>query len=95
MKKDLNSVSSDLALRVGTLQDVVRSILEGYRKRDDTEVYGLWMTKEDSWEEEQEEAKVKELIDNEDKEFKLFADEKYLVDEYVLLNRRHASHGFC
>lgn len=81
LKKDLESIGSGLVIRVGTLHDAVASILEGYRNRNDVEVQGVWMTSEEGWEELYEERYVKQLIDRDGKEFKLWKDEKYFVDE--------------
>ena len=81
LKKDLEAVGSGLEIRVGLLQDVVRSLLDGFRDRDDSEVHGVWMTSEEGWEELQEEKAVKKIVEGEDKEFKLWKDEKYYVDE--------------
>ena len=81
LKKDLESIGSGLAIRVGSLQDAVKSILDGYRNRNDVEVHGLWMTSEEGWEELYEEKLVKQLIEREEKEFQLWKDEKYFVDE--------------
>lgn len=81
LKKDLQSVGSDLELRVGTVPDVVRSIVEGFRESLDVQMHGLWMTSEDGWEEIQEEMLLKKIMDREDKEFKPWTDEKYFVDE--------------
>ena len=81
LKKDLESIGSGLSIRVGTLHDVVKSILDGYRNRNDVEVHGLWMTSEEGWEEMYQEKYVKELLEQEQKEFQLWKDEKYFVDE--------------
>lgn len=81
LKKDLESVGSGLAIRVGTFYDAVKSILDGYRGRDDVDVHGLWMTAEEGWEELYEEKYVKELLDQEEKAFYLWKDEKYFIDE--------------
>ena len=83
LKKDLQGAGNGLEIRVGSVQDAVRSILDGFRSRDDVEVHGLWMTREEGWEEQQEEMHVKNLMDEEDKEFKLWGDEKYFIDESV------------
>lgn len=81
LKKDLESIGSGLAIRVGTLGDAVKSILDGYRERDDVQVHGVWMTREDGWEEKYEEKYVKQVIDESGAEFQLWQDEKYFVDE--------------
>lgn len=81
LKKDLESVGSGLEIRVGMVHDAVKAILDTYRDRDDVEVHGLWMTEEEGWEEKQEEEKVRHVLEQEDKEFRLWTDEKYLIDE--------------
>ena len=81
LKKDLESVGSGLEIRVGSVKEVVRSMLEAYRAREDVEVHGVWMTGEEGWEELQEEKGVKRLLQTEDKDFQLWKDEKYFVDE--------------
>ena len=83
LKRDLESVGSGLIVRVGTVRDAVKSILDGYRNQNDVEVSGLWMTSEEGWEELYQERYVKQLIKEEGKEFKIWADEKYFVDEYA------------
>ncbi|KAI7359570.1 cryptochrome [Hortaea werneckii] len=80
LKTDLEGIGSGLAIRVGETKDVVKSLLDGYRERSDAEVHGLWMTSEEGWEEIEEERHVKDLVQNENKEFKLWTDEKYYVD---------------
>ena len=82
LKKDLESVGSGLEIRVGAVSDVVRSILDGFRNQSDVELHGLWMTSEEGWEEIREEKQVRQLVEQEGKEFKLWTDEKYFVDEY-------------
>lgn len=81
LKQDLKAVSSDLTIRVGRVKDAVESILAGYRQQKDYKIHGLWMTAEDAWEEQNEERDVKSLMDGEKLEFKLWTDEKYLIDE--------------
>lgn len=81
LKSDLASRGSDLDLRVGTVRDAVQSILDGYRDRSDAEIHGVWMTSEEGWEEKYEEDDVRGLLAQEDKEFRLWTDEKYLIDE--------------
>ncbi|KAK5133117.1 hypothetical protein LTR08_008141 [Meristemomyces frigidus] len=81
LKQHLESVGSGLEVRVGSVKDAVRSILDGYRERSDAEIQGLWMTGEDAWEEADEERHVRELLHGENKEFRIWADEKYFVDD--------------
>ena len=42
------------------------------------------MTAEEGWEEKQQERHVERLMKQEDKEFRLFTDEKYYIDEQVV-----------
>ena len=81
LKQDLESVGSGLEIRAGKLRDVVTSILDGYKDREDAEVHGVWMTSEEGGEEKYEEEQVEKLTGAEDVDFKLWTDEKYYVDE--------------
>lgn len=80
-KTDLEALGSGLEIRVGSPQDAVRSIVRGYADRQDVEVHGLWMTAEEGWEEKREEREVEQFMEREGINFKLWPDEKYLVDE--------------
>lgn len=64
--------------------DVIRDLLEGFKNSGSTEVFGLWMTREEGVEEKREENEVRRAVEVEGKEFRLWIDEKYLIDEYVL-----------
>jgi deoxyribodipyrimidine photo-lyase len=81
LKNDLGRIGSDLEIRVGTMRDVVKSLLDGFRQQQNVDVHGLWMTSEEGWEEKIEEKEVKQLMNEEDKEFKLWTDEKYFIDD--------------
>lgn len=82
LKTDLQKHDSDLTIRVGTVGDVVRSVLQGYQDRkDETEIHGVWMTGEEGVEEKREERDVRRLCDEFKTEYKIWTDEKYFVDE--------------
>ena len=81
LKQDLQKVQSDLVIRVGSVKDALQSVLDGYRGRDDAEIHGVWMTSEEGWEEQNEEKAVKSMLEKDGKEFKLWTDEKYYIDE--------------
>ena len=83
LKKDLERVGSDLQVRVGTVHDAVRSILDSYKEHNEVDIAGVWMTNEEGVEEKREEKDVRKLCKQFDAEFKLWVDEKYFVDEYV------------
>lgn len=84
VKHHLERVGSGLEIRVGVLQDVVRQVVDSL-KGGGREVMGLWMTKEQGIEEMREERAVRKEVEQRGKEFKLWTDEKYFVDEYVLI----------
>jgi len=81
LKGDLERAQSGLIVRVGSVKDVVRSLLDGYRESKDAEISEVWMTSEDSWEEQKEEDAVEKLMAKENKPFKRWLDEKYFVDD--------------
>jgi deoxyribodipyrimidine photo-lyase len=76
---------SGLQLRVGTVQDVVKNVLEYYSKCGDSrgEIAGVWMTAEESVEEKAEEQTIREITQQHGVDFKLWSDEKYYIDECV------------
>jgi deoxyribodipyrimidine photo-lyase len=89
---------SGLDLKVGKVGDVVKSILEFYLKKgsegeNKADVTGIWMTADESPEEKDEEKTVRKIADQNGVEFKLWDDEKFYVDEYVIsvttLSERH------
>lgn len=92
LKQDLEKVGSGLVIRVGSVQDAIRSVLQGYQDRkDEVDVQAVWMTEEDAVEEKREARAVQDLCRQHDAECKIFTDEKYFVDEYVL----YPAQGLC
>lgn len=89
LKQDLRKIQSDLVIRVGSVKDAVQSLVDAYREREDAEIHGLWMTSEEGWEEQNEEKAVKTILEENGKEFKLWTDEKYFIDEYVFVKCEH------
>ncbi|PNS14878.1 hypothetical protein CAC42_2107 [Sphaceloma murrayae] len=82
LKKDLDKVKSDLIIRVGSVNDAVRSLLQGFADgKGDAEVSAVWMTAEEGVEEKREERDVKQLCGQFKADFKMFKDEKYFVDD--------------
>ncbi|KAK5115030.1 hypothetical protein LTR62_001727 [Meristemomyces frigidus] len=80
-KGEMERVGSGLEIRVGSMRDVVQTVLDGYKDREDAEVSGVWMTREDAWEERKEEEDVEELMRSAGKEFRSWVDEKYFIDD--------------
>jgi deoxyribodipyrimidine photolyase len=91
LKKSLEGLEcgSGLDLKVGKIGDVVKNILEFYSNKNGGhgatgDVTGIWMTADESPEEKDEERAVKKIADQNSVEFKLWNDEKYYIDEYVI-----------
>lgn len=80
LKKNLEAVGSGLEIRVGMMGEVVEKLLQEWREGD---VHGVWMTGEEGVEEKREERDVERAVRRAGKEFKLWRDEKYFVDECV------------
>lgn len=79
----MEGVGSGLEIRVGLVGQVVKEILEAY-KEDETagEIVSVWMTSEEGVEEEREERDVRRAVASARKDFKIWVDEKYYIDEY-------------
>jgi deoxyribodipyrimidine photo-lyase len=91
-----------LIIRAGRPIDVVRDVIQqlqnGARSGEDPteppleiEIVGVWMTADEGFEEKIEQKELQILLESQGKQFRLFADEKYLVDEYVPKSRTHSS----
>ncbi|KAL9125375.1 MAG: hypothetical protein Q9217_005410 [Psora testacea] len=81
LKTSLEGAGSGLEIRVGMVDQVVRDMLEGFKK-ESVDVVGIWMTDEEGVEEKREERDVNKAAEATDTELKLWTDEKYFVDEY-------------
>lgn len=81
LKKDLKSKGSDLVIRAGMVGDVVKDVLAKFKKEQNVDVTGLWMTEEEGVEEKREEATVKRVAEGAGVDFRLWTDEKYFIDE--------------
>lgn len=86
LKAALEGIGSGLTVRVGMVGDIIKDLLECFKSSGSTEVYGLWMTSEEGVEEKREEQEVRRAVEAEGKEFRLWIDEKYFIDEYVCSN---------
>ena len=89
LKKTLHGAGNGLEVRVGMVGDVIKSVLEAYEQnKDKGEVSSVWMTSEEGVEERREEREVKAVTEQHGKEFKLWQDEKYFIDEFVFPHPR-------
>ena len=97
LKESLELAESGLVIRAGLIADVIRHAFEYLEKpKDDStassqagraEIVGVWMTGDVTAEERQEELDVQQIVEGHGKEFRLFTDEKFFVDEYDHLLR--------
>lgn len=76
-KTGLEKVDSGLCIRVGMPEKIINDILT----KSDLKVGAVWMVAEEGVEENREEVAVRSACREADVEFKLFNDEKYLIDE--------------
>lgn len=80
VKEKLEGAGSGLLIRVGLLADVTEELMRGL-KESGTDVAAVWMTSEEGVEERREERDVRSVVSAAGKQFKLWADEKYYIDE--------------
>lgn len=80
LKKSLEKAGSGLDIRVGMQGQVVKDLLEGFKKKK-AEIVAVWMTDEEGVEEKREERDVRRAAQDAGTQFKLWTDEKYYVDE--------------
>lgn len=86
LKKVFEAVGSGLEIRVGMVGQVVKDLLDGFKVGGkEAEVVGVWMTEEEGVEEKREERDVRNIVEGCGKEFRLWMDEKYFVDECDIL----------
>jgi deoxyribodipyrimidine photo-lyase len=85
LKQSLENVGSGLCIRAGEPEEIIKDALESYEnfkgQEYSAEIVGVWMTAEEGTEEKQEERNIRKLVEGFKKEFRLFRDEKYFVDE--------------
>lgn len=81
MKEGLEKLGSGLCIRAGSISDVVKSLLPQLGGKTGLSVRAIWIVGEEGVEESREERALKELCYEADVDFKLFNDEKYLIDE--------------
>lgn len=80
VKNSLAAVGSGLEIRVGMIGQVVKEMLDVFKK-ETVGVAGVWMTEEEGVEEKREEQDVRNAAKEAQTEFKLYTDEKYYIDE--------------
>ena len=86
MKEGLEKLGSGLCIRVGSTSDVIRELLLQLHSEKGLKVGAIWVVGEEGIEESREERAVRDACTEADVDFKLWNDEKYLIDEYVLFS---------
>ena len=81
LKKSLEYAGCGLEIRVGMAGQVIRDMVDGFKK-ESMDIVGVWMTDEEGVEEKREVRDVRKAAEGAGAEFKLWTDEKYFVDEY-------------
>jgi deoxyribodipyrimidine photo-lyase len=81
LKKGLEDAGNGLCIRVGSTLDVIRSLIPQLSGKPGLKVKAIWMVGEDGIEENAEERAVRDICTEADIDFKLWNDEKYLIDE--------------
>jgi len=80
LKKSLEALGSGLCIRVGALEDALRGLIEGLVQNGQY-VGAVWMTSHVGTEEERDEEAAASVCKETGAQFKLWVDEKYLIDE--------------
>ena len=83
LKEGLETIGSGLCIRIGHVSVVIDEMIKKLCQEKGTKVGAVWMVGEEGVEENREEQAVKDVCRCSDVDFKLWTDEKYLIDEYV------------
>ncbi|KAM3076460.1 hypothetical protein ACMFMG_007274 [Clarireedia jacksonii] len=81
LKNGFEKLGSGLCIRVGMIDEVVKSLIEGFNDEENNQVSAVWMTSDEGIEEIREERATRKLCEKAGVKFKLWQDEKYLVDD--------------
>jgi deoxyribodipyrimidine photo-lyase len=89
LKQSLEGTQNGLIIRAGMVEDVVSSAIDRLEAKsgnegadgNDVQVLGVWMTADEGVEEKQEQEKVRRVVEERGKEFRIFQDEKFYIDE--------------
>jgi len=80
LKDSLERLGSGLAVRVGTIKDVLESLIQGLASQNQ-KVGAVWLTAEEGVEEKRDEKAVSLVCATHEVAFKTWLDEKYFIDE--------------
>lgn len=79
LKQSLTDIGSGLEIRVGMVGEAIKELL--IASKQNTEIAGIWMTREEGFEEKKEEQDVRCAAKDFGIDFVSFTDEKYYIDE--------------
>ncbi|KAI1764884.1 cryptochrome [Hypoxylon sp. FL1150] len=80
MKDNLEKLENNLEIRVGTYDDVLRTLIDGLRENG-MNVGGVWAVGEEGFEEKRDENAMSKTCSGFDVNFRIWVDEKYFVDD--------------
>ncbi|TVY32681.1 putative cryptochrome DASH, mitochondrial, partial [Lachnellula occidentalis] len=80
LKNSFEKVGSQLCVRVGMLDEVLKLMIDGISKNG-MKIGAVWMTDEEGAEEQREVRSIKQICKDSGVEFKVWVDEKYLIDD--------------
>ncbi|KAI1006377.1 putative cryptochrome [Podosphaera aphanis] len=80
VKGELEKTGSGLCIRVGMIRDVIKDLLAKFAS-ENVKVGAIWMVGDYGYEELEEEAAVKSVCKDSKVGFRLWTDEKYLIDD--------------
>lgn len=80
LKDNLEKLGSDLTIRIGTYDEVLKTLIEGLRGKG-FDVGGVWTIGEEGFEEKRDEKTLSETCSSLNVDFRAWVDEKYFIDE--------------
>ncbi|KAI0169749.1 DASH family cryptochrome [Hypoxylon sp. FL1284] len=80
LKDNLEKLGSDLVIRIGTYDDVLKTLIDGLREND-VKVGGVWAIGEEGSEEKRDEKAMEKTCSTLDVDFQIWVDEKYFIDD--------------
>ncbi|KAI1101199.1 cryptochrome [Jackrogersella minutella] len=80
LKDNLEKIGSDLTIRIGTYDGVLKTLVEGLRENEH-KVGGVWTIGEEGSEEKRDEKLISETCSSLDIDFRIWDDEKYFIDD--------------
>ncbi|KAI1473676.1 cryptochrome [Daldinia eschscholtzii] len=80
LKDNLKKLGSDLTIRIGTYDGVLKTLVDGLRSKG-LDVGGVWAIEEEGYEEKRDEKRISEACSSLGINFRKWVDEKYFIDD--------------